>query len=237
MSLLRILTYNVQFCRGVDRAVDISRIAGAIAPFEPDVLALQEVDIQCARSGTCDQAQRLGEALGMEVMFGAALPLGTGRSGNATLTRLPVLATRQIRLPVAVASHEPRCALVTRFGWRGLEVDVINTHLSDRSAGDRLAQAEELLRAIGEDPTVVCGDLNCTPWSRPFRRLARHLRPVASPRSWPSPLPIIPLDHILIRGDLSVVRSGLWRGPGVRRASDHLPVFAELVPAFHAAAA
>jgi endonuclease/exonuclease/phosphatase family metal-dependent hydrolase len=47
--------------------------------------------------------------------------------------------------------------------------------------------------------------------------------------SWPSPLPLMPLDHILINGDLAVIRSGLWRGPGVRIASDHAPVFAEIV--------
>ena len=237
MQPLRVLTYNVQFCRGIDRAVDIPRIAAAIAPFDPDVLALQEVDVDCARSGMCDQAQRLAELLGLHVTFGPTIERGNERIGNATLTRLPVLATRQVRLPVSLPDHEPRCALVTRHTWRDLELDLINTHFSDRSARDRQAQAEEVLRAIGEDPTVVCGDLNCTPWSRPFRTLARRLRPVASPRTWPSPLPLIPLDHILIRGDLTVLRSGLWRGPGVRRASDHLPVFAELLPSAHAVAA
>ena len=224
---LRVLTYNIQFCRGVDRVIDPVRIAAVIASFDPDVVALQEVDVGCARSGHRDQVELLGTALGMQVAFGTALPLGTGQSGNATLSRLPIVRTHRITLPVRRSVHEPRCALVTRVGWHGCEVDIINIHLSDRSATDRLAQAELVIRSTGDVPTVVCGDLNCTPWSEPFRTLARRLRPVASPRSWPSPLPVIALDHILVRG-LAAVRAGLWRGPGVRRASDHLPVFAEL---------
>jgi len=229
MTPLRVLTYNIQFGRGVDRAIDLDRIAAAIRPFDPDVLALQEVDIDRVRSGGRDQARYLADQLGLTLEFATAIEHGTERCGNATLTRLPILRTRQVRLPRRTPTSEPRCALMTRLGWNDTEIDLVNTHLTDAvGSAERQTQVEELLHALGADHTIVCGDLNCTPWSRPFRTLARQLRPIASPLSWPAPMPVIPLDHIFIRGDLHVVRSGLWRGPGVRRASDHVPVFAEL---------
>lgn len=141
-------------------------------------------------------------ALGLHVTFGPTIERGTERYGNATLTRLPIVGTRELRLPRRTPAHEPRCALVTRLVWADRELDMVNTHHSVRY-GERQAQAEALLRGVGEGPTVVCGDLNCTPWSRPFRTLARRLRPVASPRSWPSPLPLMPLDHSPLSDELT----------------------------------
>src|SRR4051812_45073164 len=46
---------------------------------------------------------------------------------------------------------------------------------------------------------------------------------------------VVALDQVIIRGAVRVLRSGLWRGPGVRRASDHAPVFAELERAISSA--
>ena len=229
MSGLRVMTYNIRGARGSDNRIDLDRIAGVIAPFGADIVALQEVDVNRARSGRIDQAHQLGQRLGMTVQFGPTVESGTERYGIATLTRLPILASRQLRLPRREL-REPRCALVTRLDWRGTELDMINTHLSTQMS-ERGEQLAALLAALGADhapETILAGDFNCTPWSRPFRQLCGDLRSVASPRSWPAQLPVVPIDHILVRGRLRVVRSGRWRGPGVRRASDHVPVVAEL---------
>lgn len=229
MSGLRVMTYNIRGARGSDDRVDLGRIAAVVAPFDPDILALQEVDVNRARSGSLDQAHELGERLGLTARFAVTVERGSEHYGIATLTRLPILESRQLCLPRR-AQREPRCALVTRLAWRDIELDMINTHLSTQLS-ERGQQLAALLGALGEDraaETVIAGDFNCTPWSRPFRALCCGLTSAASPRSWPARLPVIPVDHILFRGRLRVVRSGLWRGPGVRRASDHMPVVAEL---------
>lgn len=223
------MTYNIRGARGADDRIDLERIAGVIEPYGADIVALQEVDVNRARSGAIDQAHQLGERLGMTVRFGPTVEHGSEQYGIATLTRLPVLDSRQVCLPRR-AQREPRCALVTRLAWRDIELDMINTHLSTQLS-ERGQQLAALLAALGEDraaETVIAGDFNCTPWSRPFRALCCGLTSAASPRSWPARLPVVPVDHILFRGRLRVVRSGLWRGPGVRRASDHMPVVAEL---------
>jgi len=225
------MTYNIRGARGSDDRIDLDRVAGVIEPYGADIVALQEVDVNRARSGVIDQANQLGERLGMTVRFGPTVERGSEQYGIATLTRLPILDYQQLCLP-RVKLNEPRCALVTRLDWNGLQLDMINTHLSVHF-GERPGQVAALLSALGDDrprEAIIAGDFNCTPWSRPFRALCCGLTSAASPRSWPARLPVIPLDHILFRGRLRVVRSGLWRGPGVRRASDHMPVVAELEP-------
>jgi endonuclease/exonuclease/phosphatase family metal-dependent hydrolase len=228
---LRVLTYNIHGGLGTDRRLDLARIASVIAAADPDIVALQEVDARRARSGGVDQAAWLGEQLRMEVRFGPTIERGSEAYGIATLTRLPIVDTRQVCLPWRESNprSEPRCALVTRLSWPvpTRSIDMVNTHLSVRF-GERRGQVAKLLEDLGAETMIVAGDFNCTPWSRPYRTLCGHLKCAASPRSWPSALPVVPLDHILFRGALRVVRSGVFHAVGMRSASDHAPVLAEL---------
>lgn len=230
---LRVMTYNIRNGRGRDDRVDLDRIAGVIAAYAPDVVALQEVDAGRARSGGVDQTAYLADQLAMSAAFAVTIDDGAGeRYGLATLTRLPLLGSRQIALPAQPIRRrsEPRCALVTRLCWPGPghELDVVNTHLSVL-AGERPAQIAALATCLAADEVIVVGDFNCTPWSGAFRTLARALVPVTRRvRSWPARLPLVPIDHILYRGPLHVVRAGAWTAGAARDASDHLPVVAEL---------
>lgn len=244
MSRLRVMTYNIHGGRGTDDRIDLERIAAVIRSFDPDIVALQEVDVNRSRSGVVDQAQVLGTLLSLTVQFGPTIERDSERYGIATLTRLPITKTYQLCLPWRESNprSEPRCALVTRLDWNGIAVDMINTHLSVRF-GERQGQVAEILKALASDNIpdvenlIIAGDFNCTPWSRPFRTLVGGMRKAASPRSWPSSLPLVPLDHILFRGRMRVLRSGAWRVPEVRKASDHIPVVAELESAVEERAA
>ena len=60
---LRVATYNIHRCRGLDRRTIPSRIADVLAEIDADVVALQEV-VGAGRRGT-GHAQELGAALGM----------------------------------------------------------------------------------------------------------------------------------------------------------------------------
>ncbi|HEY5937480.1 MAG TPA: endonuclease/exonuclease/phosphatase family protein [Kofleriaceae bacterium] len=231
---LRVMSYNIRNGRGVDQRVDLDRIADVIAPFAPDVVALQEVDVGRARSGGVDQAAALGERLGLVASFAPCIEDGCERYGIATLTRWQPVSVRQLALPVAEPRgrrvSEPRCALLTRLNWAetASELAVVNTHLSIKK-GERAGQVAALLAGLDADEVVIAGDFNCTPWSAPFRTLAGTLRQATRrARTWPARLPIVPLDHILYRGPLHVVHSGVWTQGAARRASDHLPVVAEL---------
>jgi endonuclease/exonuclease/phosphatase family metal-dependent hydrolase len=235
---LRVMSYNIRNARGIDGRVDLERIADVIAAFEPDVVALQEVDVGRARSGGVDQAAVLGERLGLTSSFAPCIERGCERYGIATLTRWVPVSIRQLSLPAVVQrknrDSEPRCALLTRLYWPATESElaVVNTHLSIK-ANERAWQVAALLAGLDADEVVIAGDFNCTPWSAPFRALTGALTGALRPatrraRTWPARLPIIPLDHILYRGPLHVVHAGVWTHGAARRASDHLPVVAEL---------
>jgi endonuclease/exonuclease/phosphatase family metal-dependent hydrolase len=231
-SRLRVLSYNIHSGLGTDRRLDLARIADVIGAFEPHIVALQEVDVCRARSGAVDQPAELAARLGMSAHFEMCIEDGGERYGIATLTRLPLLGVRRLELPYEPhrKRSEPRCALVTRLAWpeTGIEVDMVNTHLSVLS-DERPAQVAALTRELPGREVIIAGDFNCTPGAAAFRALAGDMRSATrGARTFPSWLPLVPIDHILVRGPLDVVRGGRWTQGPVRRASDHLPVFAEL---------
>jgi endonuclease/exonuclease/phosphatase family metal-dependent hydrolase len=226
------MTYNIHAARGLDARVDLSRIAEVVRSYSPDLVALQEVDVLRARSGTVDQAHELAGLLGMHAVFAPALEHDGGHYGIATLSRLPVTESRQISLPLtprrAHRRSQPRCALVTRHSWDGGSLELINTHLSVLFR-ERPGQVAAIAAEMAGEALVIAGDFNCTPWSPAYRILARGLRSATRfARTWPSPAPLVPIDHIFYRGRLDVVSAGAWTGGPARRASDHLPVVAEL---------
>ena len=115
---------------------------------------------------------------------------------------------------------------------------LMNTHLSpwfwERRAQVRaLVGAEWLVRAGTELPLIVCGDFNATPLSPVYRHLARSLRDAQgaswsfSP-TWPSSFPLLRIDHLFVSSDLPVVSCTVTRDATARRASDHLPVVADV---------
>ena len=68
----RIMAYNVHRCVGVDRRLDVGRVAAVIAQQKPDIVALQELDVCRPRTGAVDQAHAIAQRLGMQFHFNAA---------------------------------------------------------------------------------------------------------------------------------------------------------------------
>jgi endonuclease/exonuclease/phosphatase family metal-dependent hydrolase len=231
MRRLRVMTYNIHRGRGVDWKVDLGRTADVIASYAPDVVTLQEVDIGRKRSGRIDQAHELANRLGLEMVFAPNLEWSNSeRYGIATLTKLPIASSRQLKLPLQYRS-EPRSSLITILTWGdGHVVEVINTHLSILFR-ERPGQVAAIAAAMANEALIVAGDFNMTPWSPAYRSLRRdsYLHSATRfARTWPAPAPFIPLDHILYRGQVEVVKAEAWLGGPARMASDHLPVVVEL---------
>src|ERR1700761_8305506 len=95
----RIMTWNVHRCVGVDRKLDVGRVAAVIAHCRPDIVALQELDVCRPRTGAVDQAHAIASRLGMSFHFNAALTVQEERYGDAILTHLPVRLVRTGPLP------------------------------------------------------------------------------------------------------------------------------------------
>lgn len=209
-----VATYNVRHCRGLDGAVDVGRVASAIVASGAELVALQEVDRLQPRSGLVDQPAELARLTGLHAWFGATLAFRGGGFGLALLSAEPLRAAL-VDLPRR-AQEEPRKVL--RASWRGFEV--VGVHLSnERTAGRlQLAALARLVAAIG-GPAIVLGDFNAC-----RGRVARALRGFeVSPRR--NTLRWRAIDFVAVRG-ACIARAHTVAS----RASDHLPLVAEIVP-------
>jgi endonuclease/exonuclease/phosphatase family metal-dependent hydrolase len=230
-ATVRIAAYNIKHGEGMDGQVDLSRAAEVLRALDPDVVTLQEIDRGTDRTDGVDQAARLAEALGMTAHFGAFMPYQGGAYGMAVLTRLPVAAVENIRLPTG---DEPRTALrvTVGVGDEGRPLSVVGIHLY-RTPEERLAQAEALslhLESV-EHPVVLAGDFN----SLRGDRILRHLRAAewqvvdkdGPSFTYPADDPAREIDFVMLRpgSAFEVVRHEVV---DERIASDHRPLLVVL---------
>ena len=233
-AALRVVTYNIHGCLGLDLRYDPGRIAAVLREIDADIVCLQEVDARRTRDSRGDQAAFLANATESKIIMGAAAT-GRGRFANAILTRFPPLATRAIDLEVP--GYEPRSALDVDLMIDGLILRVMATHFG-LHAGERRLQANRLIAAL-DNPgmrgtaaahaVLLVGDLN--EWrgrAGGVRALDRCLGPSATPRTFPSWMPVLPLDRIYALGHLVLRDLQVYRSPLARVASDHLPLVGTL---------
>lgn len=230
---LKILTYNVHSCRGRSGHPDPSRIADVIASAEPDVAALQELDVGRMRSGGIDQAHAIAQHLRVAAHFHPALHIDEEKYGDAILTALPSHVVKAGQLP---SVGEPRGAIWVEIAVHGIRLQVVNTHFGLRRR-ERMIQARTL---AGEDwlgspvcathPAILAGDFNAVPRSRAYGILAEGLsRPaltIPARPTFPARFPLLRLDHVFTNSLARVVRLEVIDTPLARSASDHLPLLA-----------
>ncbi len=223
---LRIASYNVRKCVGLDRRRRPERIIEVINALDADLIALQEAD------------RRLGPrpaAIGREMIERetdfAVLDLGgdgpsIGWHGNAILLRrgLNGGAVELIALP----GTEPRGAVALDVG----ALRVVATHLG-LLRRDRRRQLDAIARHLGARAgrSVILGDFN--EWTR-----RRGLEPLAeafvvhSPgRSYHAARPLAALDRVATGREIRLQDAGVHDTALSRVASDHLPIWADLAPA------
>jgi endonuclease/exonuclease/phosphatase family metal-dependent hydrolase len=235
---IKIATYNIHACVGVDRRYDPARIAAVLRSIDADIACLQEVAAGRRTGRHADQWAYFAEATGRHVVRSSpATSAATGkrerrpRIGNAILTRFPVLAATTIDL--SLPGLAPRSALDADLAIGDRILRVVATHLG-LSALERRLQAGRLLAALGEprraaDAVVVMGDLN--EWrgrAGAIAALDRRLGPSAAPRTFPSWMPMLALDRIYVHGPAALRELGVDRSPLARLASDHLPLVGRL---------
>lgn len=235
----RIMTYNVHRCVGVDRRLDVARVAAVIAQRQPDIVALQELDVCRPRTGVVDQAHAIAQRLGMHFHFNAAFTVEEERYGDALLTTAPHRLIKAGPLPGLphLRGLEPRGALWLELEIGGRRLQVLNTHLGlvpreQRAQALALAGADWTGgRKRSDPPLILLGDFNATPHARAYRTFAARFTdarrqapgPGLTP-TFPSRLPMLAIDHVFLDGAVRAVRAETVSGPLARVASDHLPL-------------
>ena len=161
-------------CLGRDGRPSPARIAEVIAACQPDIVALQELDVGRARTGGVDQAHAIAQKLGMRMHFHPALGVAEELYGDAILTAQPSRLVKAGPLPGLARrwGFEPRGALWASIQVDGAEVQLINTHLGlDRR--ERLVQVEALLGPNGSAIPAVGSRLSSWATSMPSPARAR----------------------------------------------------------------
>jgi endonuclease/exonuclease/phosphatase family metal-dependent hydrolase len=234
----RILTYNVHRCIGVDGRLDVGRIAAVIAALEPDIVALQELDVRRARTGGVDQAHEIARQLDMACHFNAALRVEEEQYGDAILTSYPERLVKAGSLPALERGLplEPRGALWVAMDVEGKELQVLNAHLGlvpreQRRQAAALAGPEWFGRPGRPSPAILLGDFNATAGSIVYRTLAsklidarRHTARRRSSATFPSAFPLLRIDHVFVTADIRVAAVHAPYDSSTRVASDHLPL-------------
>jgi endonuclease/exonuclease/phosphatase family metal-dependent hydrolase len=216
---MRVATFNVRHCEGLDGLVDVDRVAAAIRATQAELIALQELDRGLPRSGAVDQPAALAAAIGLEVVFHPTLRRGDGEYGIALAGAAPLDVTF-VRLP-RIGDEEPRG--LQRSSYNG--VTVIATHLSrDRTAREAQLEAIAAEASGSEPPVLILGDLNDT--------TAALERFGDTGFTWCEGTPTLPahrprrqIDHVLAGSGLSLERC--WTIP--TDASDHRPLVADVL--------
>jgi len=235
-TTLRLMTYNVHAFVGTDAVYDPERVARVIEAGRAHVVALQEVDFGRGPAAEPSALEWLAERLHMRAHFTYTRDGKRGRFGNAVLTPYGLELVAEGLLPRR--RDEARAVQWLKILAPHFQLQLMNTHLSvklrERHAQvEALLGAEWLVRASSEPALVVCGDFNSSPFSRVCRRLSRDLKDVqhSSPRrlaTWPARLPFWRIDHMFVSRGMVVEGARVLDDALARRASDHLPLVAEL---------
>ena len=236
---LRVMTYNIHSCIGMDGRVSPSRIARVIRSFDPDIVALQEVDCGCSRTRNDDQDKFIADELEMHTTFCCTMERFGGYYGHAVLSRFPVEVIAS-GLFSTHQSRERRGALLAKIQLDGEAIHFLSTHFGLTDI-ERNAHIAELLgpdwlgKTPPEEPLIVCGDFNMMPGSRPYRRLTERVHDVESLTQNKKPLktffafmPFSRIDHIFVSKHFEVEDIRVPQNTLTRTASDHLPLIAEL---------
>jgi endonuclease/exonuclease/phosphatase family metal-dependent hydrolase len=234
-SRLRVVTYNIHKCRGLDGRTSPARIISILKEFDADILCLQEV-VNAPGTHLYDQAGEIERALPEYIhRFGANRPLHGGTYGNLTLSRLPIRSWHNHDL---TSRREERGALQTDIELGPQLLHVFNVHLgtgfNERRRQARVLLGEKILANPQlASPRLVVGDLN--EWTRGLTtHLLRDTFQTFSPRhtlrlpaTFPGLLPLLTLDHCYYESPLELIESHLVRTPTALIASDHLPLIAD----------
>ena len=237
---IRVVTYNVHKCVGLDRRVRPARIAAVLRELDADVIALQEVvSVESAAAREAHQARFIAEELGYEFRIGENRKHQGGAYGNVVLTRLPVTychnyditwrwQERRGALRVDVRLDEPRAPVLHLFN-----VHLGTAYVERRHQGRKLVSESVLRDPRLQSPRVVLGDFNEWTHGLASRLLSEELRSadvrthLRTRRTYPGPLPLVHLDHIYYDPALTLERLTLHRSRLALVASDHLPLVAD----------
>jgi endonuclease/exonuclease/phosphatase family metal-dependent hydrolase/predicted phosphodiesterase len=217
---LRIMTYNIRNCVGMDNRTDYQRVADVINRVSPDVVAIQETDSATRRGKGVFVLKELAERTLMHCTFAPAIDFQGGKYGTGILSKEKPVALRQISLP----GDEKRTLLIAEFD----RYVVCCTHLA-LEAENRKQSVSLIINAVKDiqKPLFLAGDMNAagnSPELTPLSEKFTVLNDVKK-ATFPADKPVKCIDFIYGSNGYSVLERRVLDEPV---ASDHRPLYVDV---------
>lgn len=231
-TTINVLTFNILHGATMNNDGNLDLIAQVIREVDPDLVALQEVDVRTQRVKGLDLATELGLRTRLTPLFARAMAYDGGEYGVGILSRYSIRSSRALSLP-STPGNEPRVALEVVVDLPdGTPIAFVATHLDNASAADRAQQAKAINEAFGKSdgPRLLAGDFNATPDSETIAILKESWTPTDgpdAPPTFPSNAPEIKIDYVFFapKDRWGVVETRTIQN---NVASDHFPFLATL---------
>ncbi|HXD29593.1 MAG TPA: endonuclease/exonuclease/phosphatase family protein [Pyrinomonadaceae bacterium] len=231
---LRVMSYNIHVGVGMDKQLDLQRIANVINEQQPDLVGLQEVDRGVKRTQGIDEIAELARMTKMEFAFAHNLDYQGGQYGVAILSRFPILKTdHQLYKNKREAERRGMLRIEVKIGTR--TVSFVTTHLDYQYEDGRVYEAEQMLEYLKPQPgpMILVGDFNVEPSGESYQLISKQFRDVwletktkEAGLSYPADKPVKRIDFIMFRPKERIRAKKAWTVNTL--ASDHVPVMAEL---------
>jgi endonuclease/exonuclease/phosphatase family metal-dependent hydrolase len=227
--MIRVASYNIRKTIGTDRRRNPERTIEVLCEIGADVVALQEADRRFGGRASALPAHLLEEHSPYRPVPLPHRTGGIGWHGNA------ILVHRDVEVAGCDALHipalEPRGAVRAELHVKGVPLRAIGMHL-DLSGLWRRRQSRAILHHAEQGdsmPVVMMGDLNeWSPQGGCLRDFGHHFAFAPCGRSFHARRPVVALDRIMFAG-LELADCGVHMSAAARKASDHLPIWADFV--------
>ena len=194
----RVLTWNIHGALGRNPRFDLARVVELIDRWDPQIVALQEVDSRRDGCGI-NPFEFLQRELGEHGIGAKSITTEDGDYGQMLISRWPMNDT--VVHDLSYPEREPRRAIATPIETPHGPLRIVATHLGLSIA--RAARADQkLIEIAGDEPArrSCAGDFNDWFWVGSVRNaLSRALPGRTRFRTFPSLCPLLRLDRIYCR--------------------------------------
>ena len=231
---LRVMTFNIHVGVGMDKKLDLARIADVINRERPDLVGLQEVDRGVERTERKDEIAELAKLTRMDFSFAQNLDYQGGQYGVAILSRYLIQHADHQKYENK-RETERRGMLRAELEVDGKKINFVTTHLDYQYEDGRLFETEQLLRMLDGVPgsLIVSGDFNDEPAGSAYKLMSTKFddawlqsKPKGTGFSFPADKPVKRIDYIFCRTSDRIRVKKAWIVETL--ASDHLPLMAEV---------
>ncbi|HBW22047.1 MAG: hypothetical protein A2X28_09505 [Elusimicrobia bacterium GWA2_56_46] len=243
---IRVLTINLH--KGfspLHRRFVLPQLSSSIHSYHSDIVFMQEVVGENTKKAAkhknwpaMQQDEYIASEAGFDYVYGKNAVYAFGHHGNAILSRYPILFFDQI--DISTNRFEKRGMLYARLKLpeRGACLHCICIHLGllYRSRKKQMLKMRKYIEKIvpKNEPLIVAGDFN--EWRRKKKNELETSLLMKDAglelyghklRTFPSVLPLFPLDRIYLRG-FKVIEARIMQKDACGCLSDHAGFFAEV---------